>query len=398
MNPMKILVISAAFPPMKVGEAEHALHLCHRLNQRGLEVHVLTTKRETTTDVPFKVHPIMPHWLWQDLPRLTSFIRRCSPDAILLIFTDRDYNYHPMIMFCPFISKFLIPRASFVTQFETQFLSRRVSILTQAALKAAARCAGPKYLDYAYGTLLCASDRIILLSEDHQERFPDIKSKTLVIPPPPIMRVTDDTDEASRQHTREMLGVKPEDFVLAYYGYIYPDKGIETLLKAFRIINDQRSNTRLVMIGASLGSSHDSSYLTGIHQLANDLGIRGSIAWTGEYESDSDKGSLYLRAADSCVLPFDNGVTLNRSSIAAAAAHGLPIITTKGKKLESPFRDRENVLLCPTRDPKSLAAATDQVIANAELRNRLRQGALGLAREFFSWNNAVARTIEALSA
>jgi glycosyltransferase involved in cell wall biosynthesis len=305
-------------------------------------------------------------------------------------------------MFCPLIAKFFLPHTSFVTQLETQFLSRRVSIFTQALLKATARCAGPKYLDYAYGTLLCQSDRIILLSEDHRRKFShkfsEITSKTLVIPPAPIMRIVDDDDGASRKRVRDGLGIKPYEFLLAYFGYIYPDKGVETLFKAFRILTDRNSNTRLMMIGGSLGSSHNCFYLAGIHRLAKGLGIQDRIVWTGAYESDSDEPSRYLYAADACILPFDNGVTLNRSSVAAAAVHGLPIITTKGKHLEAPFRDKENVLLCPARDPKSLAAATGQVITNAVLRNHLRQGALRLAREFFNWNNAVTRTVEALSA
>ena len=45
--------------------------------------------------------------------------------------------------------------------------------------------------------------------------------------------------------------------------------------------------------------------------------------------------TLYLCAADICVLPFNVGVRLNNSSFAAAAAHGLPIVTTRGEMLES---------------------------------------------------------------
>ncbi len=387
---------------MKVGEADHAFHLCQHLSQRGLDVHVLTTKREVlSAPVSFAVHSIMSHWSWVDLPCVARFIRRCSPDAVLLIFTDRDYDYHPMIMFAPLVSKLLAPRATFVTQLETQFLSRKVSVITQASLKIAARCLGPDRLDYAYGTLVCGSDRVILLSEDHREKFSDTfakaKNKIAVLPPPPMIRVVD-SDEGLRQRGRDCLGVKPQDFLLAYFGYIYPDKGLETLLKALALVKKRRSNVRLVMIGASLGAAHASSYLATIHKLADESGVRDDILWTGEYEPDSDQPSMCLRAADACVLPFDHGVTLNRSSVAASAAHGLPIITTRGEKIESPFEDRKNVLLCPPRNPQRVAAAVEEVIADAELRNRLRRGALDLARQFFNWETTVSRTIEALGA
>ena len=399
---MKVLVISAAFPPLKVGEADHALYLCRHLADRGSDVNVLTTERDvTTSDLPFKVHPIMPHWLWSDLPRLAFFIKRCSPDAVLLIYTDRDYDYHPMITFAPSLVKILLPRASFVTQFETEYLSRRASIFTKATLKIGARCAGPKYLDYAFGTLLCKSDRIIVLSERHQAMvsvaFPPIKNRSLVIPPPPLLRVTSDNNGLSRDRGRKALGVKSDSFLIAYYGYIYPDKGIETLLKAFQIVSNQKSNTRLVMVGGGISFLHSPSYLTGIHELAKQLGIEEKIIWTGECASDSEEASLYFRACDVCVLPFDKGVTLNRSSLAAAAVHGLPIITTAGAKVETPFKDQENVLLCPPRDATSLALTISSLINNPESCQRLRQGVLELARNFFSWDRAVSRTLEALS-
>jgi len=395
---MKILVISAAFPPMKVGEAEHALHLCHRLNQRGFDVHVLTTKRETTTDAPFKVHAIMPHWLWRDLPRLASFLRHCSPDAVLLIYSDRDYNCHPMITYAPSISKALLPSVPFVTQFETEHVSRQVSIPARAILKLLSRSAA-RWIDYLFGTLLSQSERIIVLSDRHlaefASRFHNIEKKAVVIPPPPLLRISPG-DAASKQRVRGMLGVKPDEFVIAHYGYVYAEKGIETLFKAFEILNAQRSNIRLWMVGGTRGVDHNSSYVDGIHQLARSLGIHTKVNWTGEYSSDNDEASLYLRSADACVFPFKYGVTLNRSSLAAAAAHGLPIVTTKGKVLEAPFLDEQNMLLCPPDDPTSLALTMASLMDNPALCQRLRMGAFKLANEYFSWDRALDRTIEAL--
>ena len=82
---MKVLVISAAFPPLRGGEADHMLHLATRLAERGLEVSVLTVEgRETSNDLPFRVYPIMRDWSWSDLPRLMNFLRHCSPQAVFL--------------------------------------------------------------------------------------------------------------------------------------------------------------------------------------------------------------------------------------------------------------------------------------------------------------------------
>ena len=52
--PLKLLFISAAFPPMRAGEADHAYHLCRHLAKRGVEVHVLTTKIVGRTMIPLR--------------------------------------------------------------------------------------------------------------------------------------------------------------------------------------------------------------------------------------------------------------------------------------------------------------------------------------------------------
>ncbi len=41
---MRLLFISAAFPPMRAGESEHAYYQCRHLSSRGGEVHLLTSR------------------------------------------------------------------------------------------------------------------------------------------------------------------------------------------------------------------------------------------------------------------------------------------------------------------------------------------------------------------
>lgn len=135
-------------------------------------------------------------------------------------------------------------------------------------------------------------------------------------------------------------------------------------------------------------------YAEELQTLSEQLGVVDLVRFTGFCRSDSDVASLYLRGSDACVLPFDDGVMLHRSSVAAVAAHGLPIITTKGETLEPAFIDKQNVLLCSPSDPKSLAVAIHTLMIDSQLRQRLRTGAKELASEWFSWEGATQRTIE----
>ena len=113
---------------------------------------------------------------------------------------------------------------------------------------------------------------------------------------------------------------------------------------------------------------------------------------TIEFDANSDEGSAFLRATDICVFPFDNGVQLNNSSLSAALAHGMPIVSTRGRYLESPFIDGRNLLLCPPKSPNAMAEAMLRLANDAALRATLSAGASELATEWFAWE----RTLELL--
>src|ERR1051326_243302 len=308
---MKVLMISAAFPPMRVGEADHTLYLAQHLAARGLDVHVVTTKKNVLTgEFPFQVHPRIEHWTWSALPQLGRFVKRCSPQAILLMYSGWIYNDHPMITFTPTYFKALLPGVPFVTQFEIDYVSRQFSLPMRVLLKATRHLAGAQNTDYfVFGTLLRQSDRLIVLSQRHQakfaEQFPVTCDKTLVIPPPPTIRFCSESNGAARQRGRSALGIQSDDVLVAYFGYIYANKGVDTLLKAFQIVSNQHPHVRLMMIGENIGPANHRSYAREIYELSKTLGIADKMIWTGEYESDSDEASVYLHSADVCVFPFN---------------------------------------------------------------------------------------------
>ena len=400
---MKVLVITSAFPPMRAGEADQALHLARHLADRGVDVHVLTTRGHLALPgYPFEVHPIMRDWSWWDLGRLAWFLRRCNPDAVLLMYIGWIYHRHPMITFAPTVSKLLRPRAVFVTQFANTSgaLRKQRSLPTRLIRRGLKQLTRKSGVSDEYGTLLRDSDRVIVLSDHHRaelaELSPGLSGKTVLVPPPPIM-VMAPPDEEARRETRKALGVGPAGFLVAYLGYIYEGKGIETLLKAFQIVSRRHGDVRLILVGGTLARADPDrpSYSEDLLKLADQLGIADRIRWTGEYRWDSDDGSRYLRAADAFVLSMDVGVQLNNSSFAAAAAHGLPIVATRGSKLEAPFVDGENVLLCPPKDPELMAAAIEALRADPALRERLSAGVRRFAEEWFSWPRAIDRIMVA---
>jgi len=389
----------SVFPPMEAPEADHALHLCEHLADYGVEMHVIAQKGCVIPSHPrITVYPVMQEWSWSEVPRLVRAAQHCSADAVILIYIGWIYGNHPMITFAPTILRTFRANVPFVTLVEDAFgADPGPGLVARALRKAMATYAGGKDVNYEFGTLLRDSDRLIVVSDRTQvvlaKHFSGVNSKSVLIPCPPIMRIVSKEDGTTRRLKRIALGLKDDEFLIAYFGHIYASKGVETLLKAFQIVNAQRRPARLILIGGDLGRP---AYFQKIQGMSKELGIEDRVTWTGGYAWDSEEASRCLRAADICVLPFDRGVCIHHSSLAGASAHGLPIITTQGTVTEPMFIHKTNVFLCSPKDPAALAQAMETLLASPELCERLSMGARDLAQEWFSWEKAVERTIGAL--
>ena len=398
---MKLVVVSSHYPPLRSPESAHTLLLCEQLAARGVMVDLLTSKLPPGFPAPkgFRLHTQMKAWGGLELLTLVLSIWRLRPDAVLLIYIDWIYGCNPMVTFLPAVFRRLRPGMPIVTQFENEsgLTSGRApsgtkSRLVNWFLKV---LAGRRGLHPIYGALLRDSRRVIALSERHLEAFeraqPGVSNKTQVIPAPPIMRFASETMCGSaRKRGRAMLGLSDQDMVLAYFGYVYPMKGVETLLSAFGVLP---VSTRLIMIGDG-----DGEYLSKLRELSIQAGGSERVIWTGHCKPEEEFASLYLHAADICVLPFNDGVRLNNSSFAVAVSHGLPIVTTRGEFLEAPFLDGHNVRLCPPKDSGALATAIGELISSPATRQKLARGAREFAESHFSWERVIESTLEVLRA
>ena len=403
---MRVLVISAAFPPMPSGEATNAYHLCQQLKARGVDVHVLTSSDYRPPVEPgITVHSVMQDWTWSEAPRLRRFLKACAPDVVYLMYLGWTYDFQFMSTFIPTIAKGVLPQTPVVTRFENIGGARceSNSIASRFIRKALATFTRQGQMDYQFGTLLRDSDSIVLLSSLHgpvlESLLPGVGRKCVLIPPPANMCMSE-ADDAAGERGRQALGIQAGEALLAHIGFIYPGKGIETLLRAFRRLADEKGNVRLAIIGGSVAREFPDqpSYFENLQAMARDLGLERRVIWTGEYRTDEELASTYLRAADICILPFDTGVKLNNSSFSSVAAHGRPIVTTTHAALEPQFVHRENVYLCPPQEPDQLASAIAALVDDAHLRTRLGEGALQLARDWYSWDSAMDKTFRLFGA
>lgn len=405
MPRMKVLIISSAFPPLKSGGADYVLKLCSELASCNLEVHCLTNiSHAAPASANFHLHPIMRNWRWSEFPRCLQFIRRLNPDVVDIHFTGWVYHDHPMITFLPAAIRLCTGTQRIITHLESLggVDRARSSVITAAVRRLLSVLAGRKGINYEYGTILRDSNTIVVLNERDRGELckfaPDISTKCELIPPPPIASVT--ASPVDRTALRHSLGLTTEDLVLAYYGYIYPGKGLETLFESLSKIRNAIEPYKLLLIGTLpesyvLVRASRPNYLAELKEMSNRLHISTNLIWEGYSEPESLRPSQLIHSCDFAVLPFERGVMLNNSSFSFVAAHGKPVISTKGLHTEAAFQNGTNVLLVPPNDAESMARAIVKLKTDEGLRNRLSEGATTMAENCFSWELAIAKTIKA---
>ena len=401
---MRVTVICSMYPPALAPEAPHAALLCKHLAAAGADVTLITSYMDAPRPrgEGFVVRDVMPDWGWRNAPRLFRELNRSNPDVVLLLYLGWIYDRHPMVTFLPSLCRRLKRRPRVVVQFENTGGAENVTGLRWICRRAAAVVSGGRGLEFRYGTLLRDSDAVVALCEPHLKTLSkfaaSLNGRATVIPAPPLLRIVDDPTGDVRRRTRSRLGYAPNDFVVAYFGYVYPEKGVETVIEAAGAALRRVPNLRLLMIGGSPANlaERDPTYPDRLRARVRELGLAERTFWTGHCEPDAEDASNYLHAADACVLPFTQGIRQNNSSYAVVTSHGLPVVTTRADDLEAEFRNQENVMLF---NPGDAAAAADCIAAVANqpaLRNALRTGAIAYAHGRSSWGAVTRQTLDVL--
>jgi glycosyltransferase involved in cell wall biosynthesis len=397
MTARPTLLLVAPFPPTQGPEADKAYYLSRQLAAHGWRVHVATTRDSVLGGhAEVTIHAVVREWSWDEAGLLTALVEQTAPDVLVIFCIDWLYQYQPMVTFLPTLARAVRPTVSVLAVFDDVFQSQPWDQPAAVRLgrQRMKRWAGLTDVDDRYGTLLRDSDQVIVVShrvgDELVRRVPELPRKLAVVPTPPILPLTPFAESEREQH-RARLGLKPDEFLLVYFGYLTQGKGVETLLRAFAQVCQQRDDARLILIGGTIPEPEHVRYADEVRQLPRLLDLADRVSWTGAYAWDSMEPSQLLHAADVCVLPYDAGVCLHNCSFAGAAAHGLPILTTRGPDLETAFADRANVLLCPPEDPTALGEALQTLLKDAPLRDRLRAGVRALAQEWFNWDKALER-------
>jgi D-inositol-3-phosphate glycosyltransferase len=202
---------------------------------------------------------------------------------------------------------------------------------------------------------------------------------------------------------RKMLGIKPGDRTLLFFGRIAPYKGLEYLISALAALSQKKIKFRLIIAGhvkqlTPVGTSKTScnGYWDGILENIARHGLDEQIIKRIEFIPDEET-ELYFKAADVLILPyadiFQSGVLFLGYSF------GLPVIATDVGSLKEEIIEGKTGFVCPPKDPPALASAIETYFSSelyASLGNRRRE-IQEYANDRHSWTKVAAITTDVYS-
>jgi glycosyltransferase involved in cell wall biosynthesis len=186
----------------------------------------------------------------------------------------------------------------------------------------------------------------------------------------------------AREAARSELGVRPEEFLVAYTGSLKAYKGIGTVIEAARL----RPRYRFITIG---GSAEEIAGWQAQAADCRNLELRPFVP--------NQELPRYLAAADACLVP-------NSASDRTAAwtfslklyeylAAGRPVVASDIPSLRSAVVNGVEALLVPPDDAQALAAALDRLHVDPTFAAGLAATGLHKVAEM-TWDRRARRVIE----
>lgn len=178
---------------------------------------------------------------------------------------------------------------------------------------------------------------------------------------------------------------------LAFFGGIYPGKGIEKLIDLWseleKLYPDQYEYQLLGGFPENLTNAFD-SYRKAIRRLIEEKGLTDKIAISGFLpKKEIEK---WLDQVDIAVLPYEDGLTLRRGSFLAFLGRNVAVVTSEGdKETKALFHNAVGVKMCADQNEMI------QEIINYSTDDRYYEAGLDNARfqSYFEWGRIADKVL-----
>lgn len=178
----------------------------------------------------------------------------------------------------------------------------------------------------------------------------------------------------------EILSVRRErptgaPFRVLFVGYLRHEKGIDVLIRAFRLVQERVPDAELEIVGASHTVDQ------GIRaELERELAVPIRAGHVHVLSAQPFGPQLFQRFADADVLALPSRSEGTPRVLIEARAFGCPVVASRVGGIPSSVEDEVDGLLVPSGDAEALANALIRVRTDEELRQRLIVAGIERAR------------------
>ncbi|HEV2773127.1 MAG TPA: glycosyltransferase family 4 protein [Thermoleophilaceae bacterium] len=205
------------------------------------------------------------------------------------------------------------------------------------------------------------ADRLVCCSKTVAGQF-ERHGRTVTIYPG-ISRVYAEGDGAG---FRARHGLGQASPLVAVVGNVTEGRGQDTAVRALAVLRERFPEAHLVIVGLPHPRPVDEAFGAAVRALVRELGVEGSVTFTGFVERVPD---VYA-AADVVANPARLNEAFGRVAFEALMA-GRPVVASAVGAIPEVLRDGCDALLVAPDDPGALAEAVSRLVENPALRDRL---------------------------
>lgn len=372
---MKTVVSVFGIEPARIGGAEaYARELSLQLERRGWQS-VLCFLKEPPEPVRaylqlpnVRIEVIEDSWRgkWRAVSRMRRILRQYRPDILHLHFTGFIGPY-------PWLAKLCSVKQVFFTDHSSQpegHIIRRAPLwkrLVARLVNLPVTCV-VTVSEYGYrsvaGRDLIPAQRIEMIYNSAD-----------------LSRATESRELAADFKRKHSI---PEDRTLvAQVSWLIPEKGVEDLLSAARIVISRNPGVHFALVG-------DGAYREQYQRQAREMGIGNHVTFTGQVEDPMSEG---VYGAADVVCQVSRWEEVFGYVIAEAMSSSRPMVATRVGGIPELVEDGKTGFLVERGDAQAIADGILRLISDPELRKRMGQAGREVAEAKFDLKRNVERVV-----
>lgn len=395
----RIALIAGTYQLERCGVAHYTDRLRSALSEQAIQSVVLTTHLAAANQ-DLSVIGVVHNWQIPALLPLVQAVHWTGAELLHIQHAAGTYGFERAIFLLPLLLRLSGWRAPIITTVHEygwwEWQPRAAPPWLVEGLKQWGQQRG--WWDREDGFLLTLSNALITTNTAAeaaiQTRLPDLADQVWRIPIGANVEVAP-VERLARQRLREVCDWPCHTTVIAFFGFLHPVKGLETLLAAFKQVLAAHPQARLLLMGGveslALRGEAAISYWDKLQAQVAELGLSKQVYLSGYLSADN--ASQYLAGADFGVLPFNSGITLKSGSLLTLLAHGLPVVATRHNPPDPEVSEQCGVRLVSPRNQDDLAIALGKLLDDPLARKHLGAAGRAFAHQF-SWPSIAQRHLE----